>query len=380
MTTSLNFPPELQDLVIDHMHGQKRTLGTCGLVNKSCLLSSRHHLFGSVTVRIHNWKDFVQLLESPLATFAQSVNAVTISLVEDMGFFNELVSLLRGLPALGCLRLEYGYWPADTIMPILPGLLELDLHKVLFDSPLHMAALFSHFPRLQKASLCPIFRERSAVPISHFPEAPRTLECLRLHLSDSPPPFDQVALWLCAQETPPSIRVLELGFLDARSLPSVGNLLRALGPDLNDLDLRLMYHVNFDDIKAHIDLSRNTNLRNLTIHLSLRRFQRPSSFHAPWALLGLPHSPISTLTLVLSIETLDLIDNLDWAFLNTALGYPHFDALGRLCFIVHCFSSVIDTNMMEEAIRARVQTHVGIVEVSLVHTSRVFTHGTWQAS
>jgi hypothetical protein len=89
----------------------------------------------------------------------------------------------------------------------------------------------------------------------------------------------------------------------------------------------------------------------------------------------LPHSLISTLTLVLSIDTLDLVDNLDWAFLNTALGYPQFAALGRLCFIVHCFSSVIDTNTMEEAIRARVQTHVGIVEVSLVHTSRVFTHG-----
>ncbi|KAJ7796722.1 hypothetical protein B0H14DRAFT_2913810 [Mycena olivaceomarginata] len=345
MTTSLNFPPELQDLVIDHMHGQKTHL--------------RHLRF-----------DFVQLLESPLATFAQSVNAVTISLVEDMGFFNELVSLLRGLPALGCLRLEYGYWPADTIMPILPGLRELDLHKVL----LILRCTWPRFSRISttpESILMPNLPRTVRGPDIAFPEVPRTLECLRLHLSDSPPPFDQVALWLCAQETPPAIRVLELGFLDARSLPSVGNLLRALGPGLNDLDLKLMYHVNFDDIKAHIDLSRNTHLRNITIYLSLRRFQRPSSFHAPWALLGLPHSLISTLTLVLSIDTLDLVDNLDWAFLNTALGYPQFAALGRLCFIVHCFSS---------AIRARVQTHVGIVEVSLVHTSRVFTHGTWQAS
>jgi hypothetical protein len=114
-----------------------------------------------------------------------------------------------------------------------------------------------------------------------------------------------------------------------------------------------------DDVKAHIDLSQNTHLRN--------------------NLLGLPHSTISTLTLVLSIVMLDLIINLDWAFLNTVLGYPQFAALERLCFIVHCPSSVIDTNTMEEAIRARVQTHVGIIEVSLVHTSRLFTQ-CWHTS
>jgi hypothetical protein len=109
--------------------------------------------------------------------------------------------------------------------------------------------------------------------------------------------------------------------------------------------------------------------------LSLRRFQpATAALHAPWALLAAPHSTISTLTLVLSIDFLELLDNLDWTHLNNALKtYPQFIALRRLHFIVHC-PSMMDA--IEGAIRARVQEYSarGIVEVSLLHTSRVFTH------
>jgi hypothetical protein len=109
--------------------------------------------------------------------------------------------------------------------------------------------------------------------------------------------------------------------------------------------------------------------------LSLRRFQpAAAALHAPWALLATPHSTISTLTLVLSINFPELLDNLDWAHLNNALKtYPQFAELRRLHFIVHCPS---DMDAMEGAIRARVQEYNvrGIVEVSLLQTSRVFTY------
>jgi hypothetical protein len=98
--------------------------------------------------------------------------------------------------------------------------------------------------------------------------------------------------------------------------------------------------------------------------LSLRRFQPTTAA---------PHSTISTLTLVLSINFPELLDNLNWAYLNNALEtYPQFAELRRLHFIVHCPS---DMDAMEGAIRARAQDNArGIVEVSLLQTSRVFTY------
>ncbi|KAJ7250528.1 hypothetical protein B0H12DRAFT_1120744 [Mycena haematopus] len=363
MTTSLSFPPELHDLVVDHMHDQKHALGTCGLVNKAWLISSRYHLFASVTLRDDNWKDFVQLLESPLASFAQSIAGMTIS---SSGSFNELISRLRRFSiTLKRLRLENVYWTGvtditiDALVAMFPDIRELDLYQVVFDTPRHMAALVSRFLQLRTASLSPLFLRDGAFQASGY-EMPRNLEHLRLRLHLG------VALWFYAGASFQSIRVLELGILDARSLPSIGNLLHSLGPQLRDLNLKLMYHVTPDDIRAHVDLSRNSNLHSLTIHVSVRRFQRTSSMHAPWALLAAPHFPINTLTIVLSVDIVDLIDNLDWQFLNTALKiYTHFSALRQLNFIAHC-SSTMDT--MEEMIRARVPEYNtrGMVEVVLM--------------
>ncbi|KAJ6589751.1 hypothetical protein B0H19DRAFT_1104620 [Mycena capillaripes] len=406
MATPLNFPPELHDLVIDHMHDQKQALGTFGLVSKSWLCSSRHHLFASVALRDGNWKLFVQLLDSPLATFPQSIESLTISVsdfdaMEPGASFNELFPLLRGVPALRSLlpedvlrefprlrrlRLENVYWAGVTdtttnhVLAAFPNIKELDLHLVTFPTPRHMTVIVSRFSQLQKVSMNPQFLwDGPAFNTSDYPQMPYTLQHLRLRLGlsvSTRSTFTEVAHWFHAGDGPPAIRALELGILDAQSLPSVGNLLRALGPELHDLDLKLMYHVTADDIKTHIDLSQNPNVHRLTIHLSLRRFQvAPNSLHAPWALLAMLHSPISTLTIVLSIDFLELIDNLDWAHLNNALGTsPQLAKLRRLHFMVHC-GSVMDG--IVDAIRTRVQEYDarGIVEVSLLQTSRVFTHG-----
>lgn len=142
-----------------------------------------------------------------------------------------------------------------------------------------------------------------------------------------------------------------------------------------------------DDIKAHIDFSHNPNLQHLTIHFSLRRFQRAANYalHAPWALLDLPHTNthtthimLHTLTLVLSLDFLSLLDNLDFAHLNHALAtYPHLTALRRLRFMVHCGAGIAVEENAIDAIRSRVQVwdSKGIVEVEELRTGRVFTHG-----
>ncbi|KAJ7875664.1 hypothetical protein B0H13DRAFT_2347975 [Mycena leptocephala] len=323
MTSSLDFPPELQDLVVDHLHDQKHSLATCGLVSKSWLRSSRHHLFGSVSLRDRNWEDFVQLLGSPLATFTQSINSLTISVSDydthtpaSSSNLNRVIFLLRTFhepapcfpanvlrefPVLRSLRLEDCHWTGvietttNSLVAMFPNITELDLHLVTFLSPPHMA----------------VMHEPTTFELLHYPKVPRNLTHLRLRLdlSANNLRFNEVALWF--HRNPP-IRVLELA----------------------------------------------------------RRRRAACAV----ALLAAPHSTISALTLVLSINFPELLDNLDWAYLNNALEtYPQFTAIRRLHFIVHCPS---DMDAMEGAIRARVQEYNvrGIVEVSLLQTSRVFTY------
>ncbi|KAF8216882.1 hypothetical protein K438DRAFT_2007629 [Mycena galopus ATCC 62051] len=402
MPSSLaDFPSELQNLIVES--APESDMGSFGLVNKFWLHSSRLRLFGSVTVSQDSWEGFVHLLESPLVTFARSVTTLTISLT--MGgtteAVNKLVMRLRELPTLGgvrCLRVERVEWhqvtetTAHSLVAMFPDLSELGIYRVFFVSPQHMAALVARFRRLQTVSISdPLFRPDGStvsIPKSEYPEIPHTLRRLHLRLGAAfSGPFHMIVPWMHAGNAPSAIHVLELGVLDAQSLPSAGKLIRALGPELHDLDLKFVYDLSDDEIRTHIDLSQNTNIHSLTIHLSLRLSHTAQIFSwirpitTSLALLALPHSLIRTLTLVLFIDKLDLIDALDWAALNTVLRtHPQFAALRRLNFMVHCYS-VIDT--VEEAIRARVPEHDarGIVHlVSWFHMPRQRKppHDTWR--
>jgi hypothetical protein len=186
MTSSLDFPPELQGVVVDHLHDQKHPLTTCRLVSKSWLRSSRHHLFASVFFAISQLGRLVQLLGSPLATFAQCINSLTISVSDDThtpgssSNLNRVVPLLRtfhkpeprfpanvlrDFPALRILRLEDCHWPGVTetttnsLVAMFPNITEPDLHLVTFLSPSQMVSPFS---QLQKASIKPLFLQHES--------------------------------------------------------------------------------------------------------------------------------------------------------------------------------------------------------------------------
>lgn len=50
--THQNFPAELQDMIIDHLHDDKETLASCSLVCKSWLPASRFHLFRKIRLEL----------------------------------------------------------------------------------------------------------------------------------------------------------------------------------------------------------------------------------------------------------------------------------------------------------------------------------------
>ncbi|KAJ7155232.1 hypothetical protein C8R46DRAFT_1196734 [Mycena filopes] len=391
----MDFPPELHDRVIDHLHGDKHALGTCGLVSQNWARSSRHHLFKSVTLKDATWESFLSLLDSPLATFMHSVDTLAIMQTVDLDSdsaspLDDIVPRLPRFPNVNCLRLANLAWDgispltAESLATLFDNITELDIHLVIFRDPREMATLISRFPRLAKTSARPIFITDGTHEVrAQFPDLPRSLVHVRMHCfnNDMHDPLSQLHAWLEGTSDRPSpVQSLEVGILPSRSLPSLGRVLRVLGPQLQALDLKLMYHVTADVITTHLDLTPATNLTHLTIHLSLRRFRLAPGprnvLHAPLALLAAAAQScplLHTVTIVLTLDAPELIDTLDFVYLNTVLATV---PLRRLRFIVHGHGMLHGVGV-GAAIRARVGEWdaQGVVDVVMVHTARVFTHG-----
>ncbi|KAJ7140736.1 hypothetical protein C8R44DRAFT_974525, partial [Mycena epipterygia] len=225
-------PTELHDLIIDHLHGQKRALGTCALVSKAWLRSSRHHLFASVILHGKNWPEFLRLLESPLATFAESISSLKFLQTGHGENFSDLVAGLPPLPAVRRLQLSWVFIP-NTIPRI-------SVH--IFGTPYQVASLVSNFTRLEELSINTTLLENHAIP-TVVPTVPRKLELLRFSSPGSEASIAYFLSWFHAVERPPSIRLLELRRLGKESLPAASGLIRALGTDLQALDLDFIYHV-----------------------------------------------------------------------------------------------------------------------------------------
>jgi hypothetical protein len=251
------------------MHGQKHALATCALVSKAWLRSSRHLLFEWVSLRDHNWVAFLRLLNSPLATFARAIQTLDIELSDGAPgptiddeliphdgasdlMINELIPQLPVFPSLGRLRLADVNWNKLSAASVasFPGVFanitEFDLHHISFETPHQLATLVSSFTHLQKLSLHTIVtRNESRQEQPHPPIVPCNLESARFASGRgySAAVVDHFLGWLHVGERPSSIRNLELGILQARNLPAVGSLLRALGPTLHELDLAFTYYV-----------------------------------------------------------------------------------------------------------------------------------------
>jgi len=78
-----NIPSEISDAVIDHVNREqgrklrRKVLGACSLVCKSWLIRSRYHLFGLVFLKFQETKEFLAILDSPLATIAPFIRHFT---------------------------------------------------------------------------------------------------------------------------------------------------------------------------------------------------------------------------------------------------------------------------------------------------------------
>jgi len=97
---SSSLPPEMLDLIIDHLHDDPTTLKTCCTVSKSWIPRTRNHLFARVTFdttefRIEMWKKaFPDPSNSPAHhTRSLSIHAVPVIAATDIRTFHNVVHL-----------------------------------------------------------------------------------------------------------------------------------------------------------------------------------------------------------------------------------------------------------------------------------------------
>ncbi|KAJ6471754.1 hypothetical protein C8R47DRAFT_1222016 [Mycena vitilis] len=335
---AVDLPPEVEELVIDHLYNEIETLGSCGLVCESWLSTSRYHLFGAISLHTGNWREFLQLINSPLATFVPYIYTLTVSgsSRDKTPYLTEMLPELPVFPALKSLQFYLIAWThvskptVDCLAQLVLNVTDLSLRRVSFRSPLDLVELLSRFPRLRRLSVEFRFWNHggSLDPVdTQSLGTAHTLECVRLG-DVQRDPAGHVLTWLNPAVGAAPIRVLQLGSLRRRSIAPLGKLLSSVGPELCELNLDFWHDVTADDIKTHIDLARNTSLRHLTVHPSKREGD-----NAPWALLAALHCTITALTLELSMTSVDVLDEFEWRDLNTTLK-AHFSALRYLRILV----------------------------------------------
>ncbi len=112
-------PPELADMIIDHLRNDKVTLASCSLVNRTWVPRSHRYLFSSITLHkeaVRDLSSFQRLLERN-ASICLNIQELSLrnssdSLVEYMTSPpQELFHILNKLPALHTLRTAYITYP-----------------------------------------------------------------------------------------------------------------------------------------------------------------------------------------------------------------------------------------------------------------------------
>ena len=90
MSSSVGLPPEMLDLVVDHLHDQPATLKSCCLVSKSWISRARTHLFSSVNFHARRspvklWMEtFPDPSNSP-ASYTRTLSICNLSIVAATG-------------------------------------------------------------------------------------------------------------------------------------------------------------------------------------------------------------------------------------------------------------------------------------------------------
>jgi hypothetical protein len=194
LPTGTKIPPEIFDIVIDHLHNDLDALKVCSLVCKSWLPSSRYHLFRSLVVKPSRAKLFGQVLRPQLSTLPNHVFHLTIGQLGD-SYFTPQRNLIRLIPRLSSMQslkihrvnhASFGEWSTLRFEAVI----DLDIVFVKLKTFSELLDLLAAFPSLQMLFLSEISWSSSGLvpPPRSFPN----LRVLNVHCTGT----DDILDWL----------------------------------------------------------------------------------------------------------------------------------------------------------------------------------------
>ena len=243
------FPQETLDSIIDFAWNDRKFLANWALVHPSCVSSSRHHLFNTVHITLHNCDAadaWLEILNAPTATAPQHVQHIEVRGGPQMIPFKDAAVYFMHpkLTKAGKLSLEGITSDGDMLDPSgLSTFQVLVLADISVRSYMELFSMLSGFRSLTRLDIKDVWVTNLKQPSydsSHrTPPFPRAFT-LSVHIADSLQPFLQ---WLiCSNvaftELSPVMHNNSDGDPSLTKVPPVGTNLIKVHPDgeLSDQD------------------------------------------------------------------------------------------------------------------------------------------------
>ncbi|PBL01953.1 hypothetical protein ARMGADRAFT_233467 [Armillaria gallica] len=271
-------PPEIPCAIVDFVGPDYNALAALSLVCKTWLSPSRRVLFKSLVVTPETAQGFLKLFQSPLVSipdFAQELKICRYKTGDtryiDSCILESLAPALEKLERLALLRLEHLLWEtpetsSGDLLRHFGGVTSLWLENNKFADMQHLGDFMSSFPHLQDLTLIYTVLPPTDTDDLSGAGVPRGLRRLCII---GPIPVNSIIAWIAASPAPISLQRLELGGIEFRITSHVHNLLKGAGPHLRELILRPTSRPFFPgwspDVSRHLNLSDNTELRNLRL-------------------------------------------------------------------------------------------------------------------
>lgn len=239
------FPNEVNDRILDHLHDDYATLRLCGLVCTEWIPTVRFHRFYRVRLRWNTIPRFCEiLLASPLIGPYVSELSIAGEHLEEFitPHTTAICEILSRLTNLRVLRLAYlGIPTADDVQPLLnslPRSLEcIEVKDVDFPFAEDIIYLWTQLPRLRSFTSLETLRIRCREISERYYGETVQVSLQELHLCWRVMHLDVLVEWLHAQNAVAQLRACSLYFIWADEGPAVETLLRAMGPNLETLEL-----------------------------------------------------------------------------------------------------------------------------------------------
>ncbi|KAI0343030.1 hypothetical protein BDW22DRAFT_1428477 [Trametopsis cervina] len=283
------FPPELDDIILDHLHDDALSLSRCALVQRSWLPTARYHFWNHL--RLNCTATELNKLRALLDSSDVGYYVQTVSVLQkkgeacqwyDLNLLHHTLSVLSKLPSMTHLILD-GLWfgapkgAEPTSIVVSPSVRKLTVSTCSFDNFEDVQQLCRAFPSLARVQFDGVWwgRWASELSLERAAELELSARAIALRELDLGSCFsrDRVIEWLLTAVPRDSIETLRLPLVSPQDtrlkelLASVSRSLRHLeigSPSTCHSAVRAGAGPE-QRLESYLDLSKNRSLRSITL-------------------------------------------------------------------------------------------------------------------